>query len=104
MLHLQQGHVLTFEQDRFNTTVTHVSAHEQICIYKQQSSMSVCVGRVAYRLKYWEVRANDHAQARTPANSPWLRERTLDDAGMLLMLLLLLHQLLSSLHRCCSQV
>ena len=37
--------------------------------------------RVKFQLKYWEVRANDHAQARTPANSPWLRERTLDDAG-----------------------
>ena len=37
--------------------------------------------RVAFRLRYWETRAADHAQARTPANSPWLRERTLDDAG-----------------------
>lgn len=36
--------------------------------------------RVAFRLRYWETRAADHAQARTPANSAWLRERTLDDA------------------------
>lgn len=36
--------------------------------------------RVAFRLRYWELRAADHAEARTPANSSWLRERTLDDA------------------------
>ena len=46
---------------------------------EDNSSVRCC--RVGFRLRYWAVRAADHAEARKPANSAWLRERTLDDAG-----------------------
>ncbi|DBA89188.1 TPA: hypothetical protein ACH3X1_016339 [Trebouxia sp. C0004] len=48
--------------------------HLRSCIHQAVET------RVAFRLRYWELRAADHAEARTPANSSWLRERTLDDA------------------------
>ncbi|KAL0048452.1 hypothetical protein WJX82_003571 [Trebouxia sp. C0006] len=48
--------------------------HLRTCIHQAVET------RVAFRLRYWELRAADHAEARTPANSSWLRERTLDDA------------------------
>ena len=40
--------------------------------------------RVAFKLRYWEVRGRDHELAGKDGSSPWLRERTLDDAGQLL--------------------
>ena len=39
--------------------------------------------RVAFKLRYWEVRGQDHELAGSDTSSPWLRERTIDDAGML---------------------
>ncbi|KAL0043113.1 hypothetical protein WJX79_009702 [Trebouxia sp. C0005] len=55
------------------------------CLLKPLQHLRSCIHqavetRVAFRLRYWELRAADHAEARTPANSSWLRERTLDDA------------------------
>lgn len=38
--------------------------------------------RVAFRVKFWATRAIHHEDAKTMQNSPWLSERTLDDAGL----------------------
>ena len=43
------------------------------------SQAAVC--RVAFKLKYWEVRGRDHELAGKNGSSPWMRERSLDDAG-----------------------
>ena len=58
-----------------------ISKGTQVISSVASRQVGICC-RVAFRLRYWELRAADHAEARTPANSPWLRERTLDDAGL----------------------
>lgn len=37
--------------------------------------------RVAFKLRYWEVRGWDHAAVSKDGESPYLRERSLDDGG-----------------------
>lgn len=46
----------------------------------QQSVHHLIDCRVTFKLKYWEVRGKDHELAGKNGSSPWMRERSLDDA------------------------
>ncbi|KAK9807381.1 hypothetical protein WJX73_009473 [Symbiochloris irregularis] len=52
---------------------------------KLQDSVHVLIeARVAFKLRYWEVRGWDHAAVSKDGDSPYLRERSLDDGVQLL--------------------